>query len=701
MEQLLAGLVPGLPARAAASIVARADGIPLYAVETVRMLLAQGRLVLEGDAYHPVGDLDDLAVPETLTALIAARLDGLDAADRALVEDAAVLGQSFTTAGLSAVSGVASDVLEPRLQALIRRELLVLDVDPRSPERGQYRFVQALIREVAYNTLAKKDRKVRHLAAARFFESLGTDELAGGLAGHYLAAQRLAADATEADALAAQARLALRGAAERAAALGSHEQAITFLEQALEVTTDPADRADLHERAVASATQGLKPDVVLRHAEAAETERRKTGDRPGMARAAANHAQVVNNIQSDPARSSAMLDAAWAEFSDLEETPAGVELMVARARAFRGLDEQVAALAWIDRYLPIAERLGLLVPTARGILGRGNTLLVSGRPREGTILLRGAHQLALSHDLAEVELNCRILLTFYEQWGEPVAGLALGREGLEIGRRVGSRSYGFQMVGNTSICALRVGEWGWAGTLLDEWMSLEVTADQFAEFFVDRAILRALRGELAEAGADIDEAARLRASFTDPQFESYEVYARSWAALAAGDPAGAIAHAERAVAVTGYFAPLALPLGARAALWAGDAGTARRLMETLAEASFWGLAVEADRACLGAGIAALEGRPADALAGYREALRAYRQLGLVFDEALAGIDMSLLLASPERDAPDVAGAIQGARESVTRLGASPFLAILDRPRADRTGVPGAAASRSSGVPAAR
>ena len=581
---------------------------------------------------------------------------------------------------------------------LVRRELLVLDVDPRSPERGQYGFVQALIREVAYNTLAKKDRKVRHLAAARFFESLGTDELAGGLAGHYLAAQRLAADAAEADALAAQARLALRGAAERAAALGSHEQAITFLEQALEVTTDPADRADLHERALGSAMQGLQPDVIVRHAEAAESERRKTGDRPAIAWAVATHAQMISGFRRDPATARSMLERAWTEFADLEATPAGVELMVAQGRVSRGLDDTESALAWFERYLPIAERLGLLIPTARGILGRGVALLVGGRPREGLILLRGAHQLALTYDLAEVELNCRVLLTFYEQWGEPAIGLELGREGLEIGRRVGSRAYGFGMVGNASICAYRVGEFAWATALLDEWIGLELTNNAFAEFFVDRAILRSLRGE--DASSDIEEAARLRATITDPQFESYEVFARAWAALAGGDLVGAIAHAERATAVTGYFAPLALPLGARAALWDGDAETARRLLDTLAEASYWGPALEADRTCLEAGIAALEGRPADALAGYREALRAYRQLGLAFDEALAGVDMSLLLASPEREAPDVVAAIQGARESLTRLEATPFLAILDRPRTGRPGIPGAVAPRSTGVPAA-
>ncbi len=198
-------------------------------------------------------DLSDLAVPETLTALISARLDELDAADRGLVADAAVLGQSFTLAGLAAVSGQDPVTLETRLRALVRRELLVQEIDPPSPERGQYAFVQALIREVAYNTLAKRDRKIRHLAATRFFESLETDELAGALAGHYLAAQGYATEGPEADALAAQARVALRGAAERAVALGSHAQAIAFLEHALAVSPDAADRADLHERALASA----------------------------------------------------------------------------------------------------------------------------------------------------------------------------------------------------------------------------------------------------------------------------------------------------------------------------------------------------------------------------------------------------------------------------------------------------------------
>ncbi len=96
MEELLTGLVPGLPPEVRDRILARAEGIPLYAVETVRMLLDRGLLVQEGPAYRLTGRVEALEVPETLHALIAARLDGLSAEERRLLQDAAVLGKTFT-----------------------------------------------------------------------------------------------------------------------------------------------------------------------------------------------------------------------------------------------------------------------------------------------------------------------------------------------------------------------------------------------------------------------------------------------------------------------------------------------------------------------------------------------------------------------------------------------------------------------------
>ena len=56
----------------------RAEGVPLYAVETVRMLLDRGLLTRDGAVYRPTGPIEQLEMPETLQALVAARLDGLD-----------------------------------------------------------------------------------------------------------------------------------------------------------------------------------------------------------------------------------------------------------------------------------------------------------------------------------------------------------------------------------------------------------------------------------------------------------------------------------------------------------------------------------------------------------------------------------------------------------------------------------------------
>ena len=94
MEELLTGSFPACR-RPRAQILERAEGVPLYAVETVRMLLDRGPLRRRGP-LPPTGPIDALEVPETLHALIAARLDGLSADERRLVQDASVLGKTFS-----------------------------------------------------------------------------------------------------------------------------------------------------------------------------------------------------------------------------------------------------------------------------------------------------------------------------------------------------------------------------------------------------------------------------------------------------------------------------------------------------------------------------------------------------------------------------------------------------------------------------
>src|SRR6266516_1251064 len=118
MEALLDGFVPGLP-------------------EGVRsQVLDRGLLEQEGNGYRPTREIEVLEVPETLHALIAARLDGLAADERRLLQDASVLGKSFTTPALAAVSDVPEEAFDPLLGSLVRKEILSLQGDPRSPERG-------------------------------------------------------------------------------------------------------------------------------------------------------------------------------------------------------------------------------------------------------------------------------------------------------------------------------------------------------------------------------------------------------------------------------------------------------------------------------------------------------------------------------------------------------------------------------------
>ena len=111
-------------------------------------------------------------MPETLHALIAARLDGLAPEERSLVQDGAVLGKTFTKQGLAALTGLRRGELEPMLAALVRKEVLSVQADPRSPERGQYAFLQDIVKQVAYETISRRERKAKHLAAAEYLLAL-------------------------------------------------------------------------------------------------------------------------------------------------------------------------------------------------------------------------------------------------------------------------------------------------------------------------------------------------------------------------------------------------------------------------------------------------------------------------------------------------------------------------------------------------
>jgi class 3 adenylate cyclase/tetratricopeptide (TPR) repeat protein len=671
MRELLTGLVPGLPDLASRAIASRAGGIPLYAVETVRMLVTEGRLKEEGGVYVPVGDLTALAVPETLTALIASRLDGLDPADRTLVQDAAVLGQSFTIEGLSAVSGLDVVEIEPRLRGLVRRELLTIEVDPRSPERGQYSFVQSLIREVAYNTFAKKDRKARHLAAARFFEQLGSGELAGVLAGHYLAAHANATEGPEAEALAAQARIALKGAADRAASLGAHDQAIAFLEQALTVTIDPVEEAELLERAGGSAWAAARYDrseILLRRAIELHRER---DDRLAAARATVVLAHALLLGQRVEA-TLALLVPASAEFADLFPEPVVAALNAQLARAYVSNEEPRRAIEVVEPVLEAAEHGDFVEILAGALVAKGRALGEVGRLREGIGVIRAGEELARDNGLDDIRLAALLVRGYFQGEIDLAGMLASEREGLALARRVGNRSALLRFVNNFGYTAFLAGDWDGALAELDGQLAEDLDRADRIALLGNALIVHACRGDSIADGL-----AELQLAITDdldPGLIASAEDPKANAALAEGRLGDARVAWRRAAELVASAAPSCFYQAARPALWDRDIAAVQTDLAALDGTGVHGRVVEVRRMTIRAGLAALEGRTTDALALYREALRGWRDAGMPWDEALTGIDMATLLEPSE---PEVRIAADSAREILARLGAKPFVRRLD------------------------
>ena len=261
MNELLTGLVPGLPDDLRERVLERAEGVPLYAVETVRMLLDRGLLARDGDVYRPTGPIEQLEMPETLQALIAARLDGLTAEERHLVQDGAVLGKTFTKQGLGALTGMDAAALEPILASLLRKEVLSVQADPLSPERGQYAFLQDIVKRVAYETISRKERKAKHLATAEYLLSLpgsDEDEIVEVVAQHLIDALESAPDAPDAAEIRDRARGMLVRAGERAASLAATAEAQRAFERAADLTDDAPVKAELYERAGTMARTGAR-----------------------------------------------------------------------------------------------------------------------------------------------------------------------------------------------------------------------------------------------------------------------------------------------------------------------------------------------------------------------------------------------------------------------------------------------------------
>jgi len=633
MSNLLDGLVPGLPASVIGQIVARAEGIPLYAVEMVRTLLNDGRIQREGDAFRPVGDLAELAVPESLHALIAARIDSLPAGERTLVQDGSVLGQSFGVPALKAVARSGPDEIEPMLHHLVQREIVALDDDPRSPERGNYRFVQGLLREVAYGTLARDDRRTRHLAAARYYETLGDDELSGVLAQHYVDAYQAHPDGPEGAAVAAQARVALRGAAQRAADLGSFRLAHGYVDSALSVVTQPSDELELRILATDAAGNAGMFDRAIEHGERAIELATQTGADPERRAGVARLANIL--LEGRQQQGLKLLNDALSEPGLTPDTPGYIEIATVLAKAEMRQLNPARAIELADLALPHAQRVGNEALVLDILITRGVSLTTLGRSTEAIVILTGALDVANRLSIPDATNRAAVNLGFALAPDDPARAFEVSRSAMDRAKADGV-IWGIRyLLGNAVDSAIEVGEWDWAMEQMREMAALFTEPAEQLWFGSFNTVIGALRGE------DVyEQALRLYTEsrpVDDAQYRSMGSYPLGVVEMLRGDVARVVQLAKED-ATSGVAGADASVHGVRVAVWAGDADSARDMRASFESASP-GRRTDAQRATIEGGIAMLEGRRDEARAHYAEAQRILREIGARYWLGMTDLDI--------------------------------------------------------------
>jgi AAA ATPase domain len=148
----------------------------------------------------------------------------------------------------AAVSGQDEQTVRAAVADLVRREVLSVSADPRSPERGSYGFAQQMLRQVAYETLSRRDRKARHLKVAAYLRGAfpnDGEEVADVIAHHYLDALHAISDEPDVGEIRGLASTALIQAAERAERTGALDRAAASYATAAELSPHGVDPADL------------------------------------------------------------------------------------------------------------------------------------------------------------------------------------------------------------------------------------------------------------------------------------------------------------------------------------------------------------------------------------------------------------------------------------------------------------------------
>jgi tetratricopeptide (TPR) repeat protein len=688
MDQLVDALVPGMPAAARAKITRQAQGIPLFAVETVRALIDRDIVQPVEGVYRLVGDVGELTVPDSLHALLAARLDALDPQVRRLIADAAVLGTTFPAEALIVVSGQNEAAVRAALAELVRREVFTISAEPLSPERGSYGFAQNMLRQVAYDTLSRRDRKARHLTVAAHLRAAfpgDGEEVTDVIARHYLDAMEAVPGDPDADQIRGQAIAALIRAAERAERTGAPARAAASYAIAAGLTSpgtgEGEDTADarpsaglLWERAAQDADISADYAAAVEHAGRARDHYLGRG----QARAAARAQTIAGTALRKWGHLAEARDQLTAAVEVLREEP-GTDTVSALEQL--AVVEVYAGSPDADRLSAEALILGQALGVGTGqlaglLLTRGIYLGGAERRPQAIAYLREAARLA-TRDGDSLALG-RALLNLADALAatDPAAAAETASTAVGQLRRTGAEGYLAAAVMNLAQALLMLGDWDTA----DAELTQAVEADGLVgnEYLVCyRGWLAALRGDTATAETTLAGLQDLRVS-EDPQNKAMISITEAFAA-ARRRPQDALRHARAALAHAGAlgisheYLRWAWPLAARAAHDLADTAATNELLALLDACQPGHLAPmhRAERDLVRARLASDDGDPAAAEA-LAAAIGGLRELSTPYHLAHGLLDQAGYLTRLG-DTEAAAAAIGEARDISRNLRCQPLL----------------------------
>ncbi|HEX9599375.1 MAG TPA: adenylate/guanylate cyclase domain-containing protein [Gaiellaceae bacterium] len=436
--RLISALLPQavLPAETQVALLERAGGNPLYAEEFVRMLADRGIVGGRGAVVE-----SEILVPETVQALISARLDTLAPDRKALLQEAAVVGKVFWDGALASMAGADEESVAESLHDLVQKEL-VRPIRGSSVEgEAEYVFWHVLIRDVAYGQIPRLARVRKHEAAAAWMERLAGDgsDKAEILAYHYgqaLELARAAGAVEEGERLETPAGRFLVLAGDRAVQLDV-AKAEGYYRRALELLPDGhPNRAEVIAKAAETAwLAGRLLEAERGYEEAIADARRQEN----VLRAGEVMVDLVASLRDrgETRRARALLDDAVAL---LEREPPGRELALAYLNVAR--DDAVSGrardcLESSARAIRLLERLGMRDHAARTLQFRGGARIDLG-DLEGLDDLRESLRLSLELGLGYYTVNAygNLAENVWQIEG-PAAALDLYRAGIDFGERRG------------------------------------------------------------------------------------------------------------------------------------------------------------------------------------------------------------------------------------------------------------------------